>query len=100
MSFDGFEIAYGGADEAGIDLKRQTDRIEEAIDELDSKVRTVKADWIGDAAEQYDERVREWRRNVEDMRKLLGHAQLALGDITDRYRRGDLQEANNWQSRR
>lgn len=97
---DGFEIKYSGADDAGIDLRRQTDLIENAINELDAKVRAVKSDWVGEAADQYDQRLVAWRRNVADMRALLGHAQVSLGDITDRYRRGDLQEAGNWQSRR
>ncbi|GHC72911.1 hypothetical protein GCM10007079_06430 [Nocardiopsis terrae] len=100
MSIDGFEITYSGADDAGLDLRKQTDVIAAAIDELDAKVRVVKADWIGEASEQYDERLAAWRRNVADMRALLGHAQVSLGDITDRYRRGDLQEAGNWQARR
>lgn len=100
MSFDGFEITYSGADDAGLDLRRQTEVIAEAIEELDAKVRSVKSEWVGEAANQYDERVAAWRRNVADMRALLGNAQLSLDDITDRYRRGDLQEAGNWEARR
>ncbi|MEU3019257.1 MULTISPECIES: WXG100 family type VII secretion target [unclassified Nocardiopsis] len=100
MPMDGFEIKYSGADDAGIDLRRQTDIIEQAINELDAKVQAVKADWVGEAANQYDQRLASWRRNIADMRALLGHAQVSLGDITERYRRGDLQEAGNWSARR
>ncbi|MEC3893478.1 WXG100 family type VII secretion target [Nocardiopsis alba] len=100
MPMDGFEIKYSGADDAGIDLRKQTDIIEQAINELDAKVQAVKSDWVGEAADQYDQRLLAWRRNVADMRALLGHAQVSLGDITERYRRGDLQEAGNWNSRR
>ncbi|GAB3476573.1 WXG100 family type VII secretion target [Nocardiopsis coralliicola] len=100
MSIDGFEIKYGGADSAGLDLRRQTEVVSQAIDELDAKVRTVKADWVGEASEEYDRRLTDWRKNVDDMRTLLNNAQVSLDDITDRYRRGDLQEAGNWQGRR
>ncbi|MDA2809216.1 WXG100 family type VII secretion target [Nocardiopsis sp. RSe5-2] len=100
MSFDGFEIKKSGAQTAGLDLRQQTEVIANAIEELDRRVRRVKDGWVGEAADQYDVRIANWRKNVEDMRTLLNQAQVSLDDIVDRYNRGDLQEAGNWSQRR
>ncbi|WP_017540753.1 WXG100 family type VII secretion target [Nocardiopsis halophila] len=100
MSFDGFEIRKSGAQTAGLDLHQQTKVIADAIEDLDRKVKQVKDGWVGEAADQYDIRIANWRQNVEDMRNLLNQAQVSLDDIVDRYNRGDLQEAGNWSQRR
>jgi len=95
-----FAAKYGGMDTAGIDLRQATEEVARSIEELDGKVKAIKSEWVGDAAEQYEIAIANWRKNVDDMRVLLTSAQVSLDDIVERYRRGDLGEAKVWNAKK
>ncbi|MFW5415970.1 WXG100 family type VII secretion target [Nocardiopsis sp. CNT-189] len=95
-----FSAKYGGMDTAGLDLRQATEEVARAIEELDGKVKSIKSEWVGDASEQYEVAIANWRKNVDDMRVLLTSAQVSLDDITERYKRGDLTEAGVWSSKK
>ncbi|WP_017591951.1 WXG100 family type VII secretion target [Nocardiopsis potens] len=95
-----FSAKYGGMDTAGLDLNQATNDVARAIEDLDDKVRSIKNEWVGDAADQYEVAIANWRKNVDDMRVLLASAQVSLDDITERYKRGDLGEASVWSGKK
>ncbi|MEY9213888.1 WXG100 family type VII secretion target [Thermobifida halotolerans] len=93
---DGFDVKYQGVDDTTLTLRQQTDRVAKAIEDLDMKIQAVKQDFIGQTADQYEAKVKQWRMNVEDMRRLLGQAETTLQTIRNNYAYTDNRKAMDW----
>ncbi len=93
---DGFDVKYQGVDDTTMTLKQQTEVVARAIEELDAKIQVVKQDFIGQTAEEYDAKMKQWRLNVADMRKLLSQAEVTLATIRNNYALTDNREAMDW----
>ncbi|MDT0304705.1 WXG100 family type VII secretion target [Streptomonospora wellingtoniae] len=92
----GFEITYGQVADITGQLRTETNNVSNALDKLAGEMATVRSDLEGDTASSYDEAMAMWRKNVDDMRFLLGKAEQALQQVAQNYNETDLREGALW----
>ena len=89
-------VYYSGVDNAGEALAAGTKAIQSVLQELDTMLNSVKAEWYGNSAETYTQLQQQWNTRAEDMNHKLSQAHVNLGDIRQNYSNTDNSLALSW----
>lgn len=98
MSINGFSVTYAHVNDVTDDLRAQTVKVQQQIEDLNTTMWSLKAQLEGAMFTEYEKKYASWQLNVEDMNTLLKEAERALIQISDQYESTDSREAMNWQA--
>ncbi|MGW2562315.1 WXG100 family type VII secretion target [Streptomyces sp. NPDC001514] len=91
-------VDYSRMNNACGDLMEATNWIEEVLSTLDQELGALKATWDGDDRQAYGERQAAWNGVVANMKQLLSNHSTLLDDVSGRYRQGQNNITQMWES--
>lgn len=88
---------YGSAQHAIEEMASQTAAIEGILSNLDMELGRLRESWVGDDMDVYTQVQNRWNQAMSNLKTMLDRHSLALGDISDQYRRTEQNGAMRWQ---
>ncbi|WP_328385413.1 WXG100 family type VII secretion target [Streptomyces sp. NBC_00400] len=93
-------IDFGRSDNAAEDLALQTAQIKKWLAELDQELQALKATWVGDDKDVYEQKQAAWNRAAEEMGNLLTRYGSTLNGVTDAFRKNQQNAAQGFSNLR
>lgn len=71
MGGNGYKMQFGTVDAAGSDLVRGAGNIESKLNDMETALKPLQADWTGSASEAYLQAKAKWNAALTEMKALL-----------------------------
>ncbi|MDT0156139.1 WXG100 family type VII secretion target [Microbacterium sp. ARD32] len=71
MGGNGYKMQFGAVDAAGTDLVGSASTIETKLNDMETALRPLQADWTGSASEAYVQAKAKWNAALTEMKALL-----------------------------
>jgi len=71
MGGNGYKMQFGTVDAAGADLVRGAGNIESKLNDMETALKPLQADWTGSASEAYLQAKAKWNAALTEMKALL-----------------------------
>jgi WXG100 family type VII secretion target len=89
-------VTYAKLDEAARHIKTQADRLDQSLEAIQAKIRTVSDLWEGEAREAYNTAQAEWDKEARAVHTALLQISRAVQDASPAYQGGDKRAAANF----
>jgi len=89
MTFDGIRVDHGALATASTDLGSAAQRISARLEQLDTDLRPLAAQWAGAAQESYRLAREAWTTAMQEMVTLLTDVSTVVSASNDAYRSAD-----------
>ncbi|MBE9500368.1 WXG100 family type VII secretion target [Streptomyces sp. NPDC006990] len=93
-------VDFNRTDNAAEDLRLQTQQIKKWLAELDQELQHLKASWIGDDRDVYEEKQAAWNRAADAMGNLLTQYGGTLNEVSEAFRRNQSNAAQGFSNLR
>lgn len=77
-----------------MEIKNGANAIQGQLDQLESKVTTLRSQWSGEAQGSYDRAQKDWNSSLTEMRNLLERVSQSTEQIGQAYAASDARNAN------
>ena len=77
-------------------IRQGANGIQNELDELESKIATLRARWSGEAQGSYDEAQRRWNKSLAELQQLLAQISNKTEEISNSYVNTDGQAAKRF----
>ena len=89
-------VNHGAMSTASSDLSGDAAYLQSVLDDLDSKIKTLAANWEGDAQQAYLAAKAQWTAAMTEIREVLGAISQLLSATNDTFRNIDVKGAGMW----
>jgi early secretory antigenic target protein ESAT-6 len=96
MNAGELKVNFGGLDNAAADIMGSANQIEGRIDQLESELAPLRADWTGSASESYQAAKTKWDAGMADMKALLAEIGQAVTSSNGDYQSTESANASRW----
>ena len=96
MSFDGIKVQHGHLETGAADVMKAAKDIQARLDQLESDLGPLKADWNGNAKLAYDDAKHKWDVAMVEMTALLQRASQGVDSSNAEYRAADQRGASRF----
>ncbi len=96
MSFDGIKVQHGNLEQGAADVMKAAKDIEARLDQLETDLNPLRADWNGNAKLAYDDAKKKWDQAMIDMTTLLGQASRGVDSSNQEYKAADQRGAGRF----
>jgi WXG100 family type VII secretion target len=90
------KVNFGGLDAAAADIQSSANQIEGRLDQLESDLAPLRADWTGAASASYQEAKTKWDQAMRDMKALLADVGVAVTQSNSDYQATERQNQGLW----
>jgi WXG100 family type VII secretion target len=90
------KVNFGGLQAASADINASADKLAARLDQLDSDLAPLRADWSGEAAGAYEAAKAKWSAAITDMRALLAQVGQAVATSGSDYQSTERSNASMW----
>jgi len=88
-----FKANFEGISTAGADIVGGANKIEQQLNDMDSRLRPLKSDWTGGASEAYEQSRATWTQTINEMKQLLAEIGAAVSQSGQDYQSTDAANA-------
>ncbi|MGF2949099.1 WXG100 family type VII secretion target [Microbacterium alcoholitolerans] len=71
MSNSGYKMQFGTVETAGTDIGSAANNLETKLNDMDTALKPLQADWTGEASEAYVQAKIQWTKAISEMKVLL-----------------------------
>ena len=96
MNAGELKVTFGALDTAAADIQTSANQIRSRLDQLDSELAPLRADWTGAASEAYQTAKAEWTRAITDMQALLAQIGTAVNQSNADYQSAERANQSRW----
>ena len=96
MSFDGIKVQHGHLETGAAGVMKAAKDIENRLDQLESDLNPLKADWSGNAKLAYDDAKKKWDAAMIEMTALLEQASRGVDSSNAEYKAADARGAGRF----
>ena len=96
MSSGELKVNFGALGTVAADIRTRANNIESRLGQLDGDLAPLRADWTGDASEQYQRAKAEWTAAINDMQALLADVGRSVDESNTAYQNADRTNASRW----
>jgi WXG100 family type VII secretion target len=96
MNAGELKVNFGGLDTAAADIMGSSNQIEGRLDQLESELAPLRADWTGSASESYQAAKAKWDAGMTDMKALLAEIGQAVTSSNGDYQSTESANASRW----
>lgn len=96
MSNGELKVNFSALTTAAADITTRANNIETRLGQLDTDLSPLKADWTGEASNQYQVAKTQWTNAINDMQALLLEVGRSVGESNDAYQNADRTNASRW----
>lgn len=89
-------VTYSSLNEASSTIKAQADRLDQSLEAIQAKIRSVSDLWAGEAREAYNTSQAEWDKDAKGIHTALLQISKAVADAAPAYQAGDRKAAANF----
>jgi WXG100 family type VII secretion target len=90
------KVTFAALETARADVSGTAAGITGRLDDLKRLLAPLAATWAGQAAQEYQQRQRQWDTAAADLTAVLGQIGLALGQAHDEYLAAETVNAGRW----
>jgi len=90
------KVNFGGLAAASADITTGASRIESRLNDMDSSLQPLRANWTGEAATSYEAARAKWTSAISDMKALLAEIGKAVATTNDDYQSTERANAARW----
>jgi WXG100 family type VII secretion target len=90
------KVDFGALSAASADINSGANQIQSQLDQMDSALQPLRADWTGSASEAYQSAKAQWTQAITDMKQLLADIGSAVSTSHDEYQAGEKQNTARW----
>ena len=96
MNAGELKVNFGGLDTAAADINSSANQIEGRIDQLESELAPLRADWTGAASESYQQAKVKWDAAMADMKTLLAEVGMSVSTSNSDYQATENANQSRW----
>jgi WXG100 family type VII secretion target len=93
---DGYKVNFGAVDTAGSDLVTGANNIETKLNDMETALRPLQADWTGDASEAYVQAKIKWNQALTEMKGLLHEIGRQVSQDASEAKSNENRNKNRW----
>jgi WXG100 family type VII secretion target len=90
------KVDFAALSGASADISAGANQIQNQLDQMDSALQPLRADWTGSASEAYQTAKTQWTQAITDMKQLLAEIGTAVSSSHDDYRAGEQKNTGRW----
>lgn len=90
------KVDFGALSTASADISTGANKIQSQLDQMDSSLQPLRADWSGSASEAYQSAKSQWTQAINDMKQLLAEIGSAVSNSHDEYHAGEQKNTGRW----
>lgn len=90
------KVDFGALSGASSDIGAGANKIQSQLDQMDSALQPLRADWTGSASEAYQTAKSQWSQAITDMKQLLADIGNAVSTSHDDYHAGEQKNTGRW----
>jgi len=90
------KVNFGGLATAAADIQSGASHIESRLNDMDSSLQPLRANWSGEAATSYEAARAKWTAAITDMKALLAEIGRAVATSNDDYQATERANAARW----
>ncbi|UJP39874.1 WXG100 family type VII secretion target [Cellulomonas palmilytica] len=90
------KVNFGGLSTAAADIQSGASHIESKLNDMDSSLQPLRANWSGEAAGSYEAARAKWTAAITDMKALLAEIGRAVATSNDDYQATERANAARW----
>ncbi|WP_147916936.1 WXG100 family type VII secretion target [Ruania zhangjianzhongii] len=91
-----FKANFGGIATASADIIGGANKIESQLNDMDSRLAPLRADWTGAAAESYQQAKAKWTQAITEMKQLLTEIGSQVGRDGEEFQGADTRNAQRF----
>jgi WXG100 family type VII secretion target len=90
------KVDFGALSGASADITSGANQLQSQLDQMDSALQPLRADWTGSASEAYQTAKTQWTQAITDMKQLLAEIGTAVSTSHDDYQAGEQKNTARW----
>jgi early secretory antigenic target protein ESAT-6 len=90
------KVDFAALSGASADISTGANQIQSQLDQMDSALQPLRADWTGSASEAYQTAKTQWTQAITDMKQLLAEIGAAVSSSNDDYQAGERTNTARW----
>ncbi|MEU5691293.1 WXG100 family type VII secretion target [Actinosynnema sp. NPDC020468] len=90
------EVNFAELGNAGSDISGQAKQVEQALEDLKTRLAPVIAQWQGSSSEAYQEAQNKWNTSAADLQSVLASIGVAVAQATDAYQQAESTNSARW----
>src|SRR5699024_635103 len=91
-----FKANFESISTAGSDIVGGANKIEQQLNDMDSRLRPLQSDWTGSASEAYEQARATWTTTINEMKQLLAEIGAAVTESGQDYQQTDTANARRF----
>ena len=91
-----FKANFESISTAGADIAGGATKIEQQLNDMDSRLRPQQSDWTGSASESYEQARATWTTTINEMKQLLAEIGAAVTESGQDYQQTDTANARRF----
>lgn len=96
MGGNGYKMNFGAVDAAGSDLVRGAGNIETKLNDMDTALKPLQADWTGEASAAYAQAKAKWNAALTEMKVLLNDIGRQVSQDSSEGQANENRNKNRW----
>ncbi|MDT9681355.1 WXG100 family type VII secretion target [Streptomyces sp. TRM76323] len=89
-------VTYAKLEDAARDIKKQADRLDQSLKNIQAKIKSISSLWEGEAREAYNTAQADWDRRAMQIHTSLVQISNAVREAAPAYQQGDKKAASNF----
>lgn len=90
------KVDFAALQQAASDIKAGANQIQSELDNMDSSLQPLRADWTGSASDAYGQAKQQWTSAITDMQQLLDSIGQAVTSSHDDYNSTERANTARW----
>lgn len=96
MSNSGYKMQFGTVEMAGTDIGSAANNLETKLNDMDTQLKPLQADWTGEASEAYIVAKAQWTKAISEMKALLAEIGQQVIQDSQEARSNETRNKNRW----
>lgn len=96
MSNSGYKMQFGTVEVAGADIGSAANNLETKLNDMDTQLKPLQADWTGDASEAYITAKAQWTKAIQEMKALLAEIGQQVIQDSQEAQSNETRNRNRW----